>query len=223
MATPLREARVPLSSKRFPQSTFLLRYMNTKRLHIFLSLFGVIVCFLLAVGIYTTPQHFLGIKQTISIAVLTKELTPTTVSTPTEIIKKRQNTAVTESPMVTVTPTSIPTASSFHPTALPTSQPSQASKPTVTMQIIEPDGNNNFTVILTSGNNLCDSLTEAKNEGKIRSLTLDYSYMSSLHSAYVRELNGYQNNWTVTVNGKSPQGCSLYTPNPGDIIVWKFG
>ncbi len=194
--------------------------MNTKKLQIFFSLFGAILCFLLAVGIVISPQHFLGIKQTTTVAGLTKKLTPP--PTPTEIVKKIQHVAVTTPPTVPVIPISM-TPVSVSQSTPPTSQPSQAPKPTVTMQIIEPDGTNTFTVTLNSGNNLCDNLTEAKNEGKVRSVTIDYSYMSSLHSAYIKEVNGYQNNWTVTVNGKSPQGCSLYTPNSGDSIVWKFG
>ena len=75
---------------------------------------------------------------------------------------------------------------------------------------------------LNNGANACDVLQEAKNEGKINSVTFDDSYMSTMHSRYITEINGYSNNWTFTVDGSSPNGCSLINPKPNDTIVWKF-
>lgn len=117
------------------------------------------------------------------------------------------------SPMQTESPTSVPA------TPLPTA----AMQQTVSLHITDPDGTSSFPVTLHSNDNLCDNLTEAKNEGKIKSLTLDASYLSVYHSLYVREINGFNNNWTVSVNGTAPEGCSLYNPKPNDSIVWKFG
>ena len=125
------------------------------------------------------------------------------------------------------TPTTVPTI--VLPTATPTSIPVPTSQPTVpaqtvTMQVVEPDGTKNFQVILHSGDNLCDNLTEAKNEGKIKSVTLSNAWMSSFHSLYVVEIDGYSNNWTMSVNGISPSvGCSLINPKPNDTITWTFG
>lgn len=105
-------------------------------------------------------------------------------------------------------------------------QPTQASiqKPaqTVNLQIIDPDGTSSFSVILISGNNLCDTLTEAKNEGKIKSVTM--IWYPNFNSYYVVEINGFNNNWTTALNGVQPRiGCSLIKPKPSDNIVWKFG
>ncbi len=104
--------------------------------------------------------------------------------------------------------------------ATPTQTPASA---TVQMQVQTPGGTSSFSTNLNTGANACDVLQEAKNEGKITSVTFDDSYMSSLHSRYVTEISGYQNNWTFTVNGSSPLGCSLANPKPNDSIVWKFG
>lgn len=129
-------------------------------------------------------------------------------------------------PSATPAPSSIPESDPIQVTTTPSSQPSSNLSPQpenqVNIQISEPDGNFSFSVTLQSGDDLCSSLSRAKDEGKIRSLNVDDSYMSTFGSSYVREINGYQNNWTVSVNGESPKGCSLYKPNPGDNISWKF-
>ncbi len=101
-----------------------------------------------------------------------------------------------------------------------TSAPPQQTQQTVNLQISEPDGTFNFT--LPVGGNACDELTEAKNEGKIKSVSFSNQYMSSMHSLYVTEINSYQNNWTFTVNGQGPAGCSLASPKAGDNVVWRF-
>ena len=69
----------------------------------------------------------------------------------------------------------------------------------------------------------CDVLQKAKDAGKLKSVTFDDSYMATMHSRYISEINGFANNWTFTVNGSSPLGCSLSQPKPNDTIVWKFG
>lgn len=127
-------------------------------------------------------------------------------------------------------PTSTPIKSEkiqiiYEPTSTP--QPTSTPMPTVVVKIVNlqiqtPDGTSNFTVTLKDGANVCDILQTAKDVGKITSLTLDDSYLSAYKSKYVLEMNGYRNNWTFTVNGASPLGCSLSNPKPNDIIVWKF-
>jgi hypothetical protein len=86
--------------------------------------------------------------------------------------------------------------------------------------LIEPDGTFNWVVGLGSGTTACDVLTEAKAEGKLRSVTM--SYYSSFHSYYIEEINNYHNNWTFSVNGKAPPGCSLVTVGQGDNVTWRF-
>jgi cytoskeletal protein RodZ len=182
--------------------------------------------FIVAIFLFAIPQK--PHKETPKIA---KSVNGTTNIQPSEIptIAQTQTSYITAQPSPTLLPTSTnqnttaaSNQTSFDPSPTPTIQPTQTQNKTVNLQIQEPDGTSNFSVSLNPGNTLCDNLTEAKQEGKIKSVTLDNSYMSSLHSAYVREINGYQNNWTVSVNGKTPQGCSLYSPNSGDAIVWKF-
>ena len=107
----------------------------------------------------------------------------------------------------------------------PTEQiaPRTPAEHTVHMTIVAPDGTSEFEVDLRDGEDLCENIEEAKSEGHIRSLTMDNSYLETFGSRYVREINGYSNNWTVEVNGVGPKGCSLYEPKAGDTIIWTFG
>ena len=101
--------------------------------------------------------------------------------------------------------------------------PRAPSEHAVHMKIVAPDGASEFEVDLRDGEDLCENIEEAKSEGHIRSLTMDNSYLETFGSRYVREINGYSNNWTVKVNDYRPEGCSLYTPKAGDTIIWTFG
>lgn len=93
----------------------------------------------------------------------------------------------------------------------------------IPLRIVEPDGARSFDVALKEGDDLCANLEEARAEGRLRSLTIDDTWLSTYHSRYVREINGFYDNWTVSVNGTYPGGCSLYRPHAGDAIVWQFG
>jgi len=104
-----------------------------------------------------------------------------------------------------------------------TSATTSVPLPTVSITLQDPDGTNTFPVDLRAGTDACQVLEEAKAEGKIRSLTIDDSYKESFGSSYVREINGYSNNWTFKVGNTYPHGCSLYKPQTGDTIVWMFG
>jgi hypothetical protein len=124
--------------------------------------------------------------------------------TPTQIL----TTQTTNIIALTSTNTPIPTTST--------------NTQTITLQIQFPNSNLNTTLPLKSNENACDLLQDAKDQNKLTSLTFDDSYLSMMHSRYVKEINGYQNNWTFTVNGTAPLGCSLSTPQPNDTIIWKF-
>jgi hypothetical protein len=87
---------------------------------------------------------------------------------------------------------------------------------------VSPAGTANFTVRLIPGADACSVLSEAKAEGLINSLDIDYSYLKTLHSAYVREINGYADHWTVKVNGVAPLGCSLVSPTKNDNVTWRY-
>ncbi len=145
--------------------------------------------------------------------------------TPSPVINTPRPLAFIQTPSPFPSPSSNNSSSDQQTATNPPETPTPTSTPvpTVTLQIVDPDGTSIFSVTLHNGDNACDNLTEAKQEEKIKSVTLDYSYMSSMHSAYVKEINGFNKNWTFTVNGQSPLGCSLYKPNSGDTIIWKFG
>lgn len=131
-------------------------------------------------------------------------LTPTPSPTQAVLIEQITTPSPTNTPVATATPTPTP------------------NRKTVTLKIEDPEEKTVFDLTTSGAENVCDLLLLAKNEGKIRSLTIDDSYRQSLKSAYVVEINGFRNNWTFTVNGASPRGCSLSTPQAGDVIVWKF-
>jgi hypothetical protein len=104
----------------------------------------------------------------------------------------------------------------------PSLSPSPSPSPVVQTANVDVQGSS-FTVEVSGDLNVCQVMQRARDQGKISSLTLDDSYMSSMNSQYVREMNGMSNNWTFKVNGNSPLGCSLYQVKPDDQIVWKFG
>jgi hypothetical protein len=142
------------------------------------------------------------------------------------IQKNKESISQIFNPAPTVTPIEIlPTATATvtpSPISAQTATPTLLPNPKVTLGIIFPSEALNLSEEIEDGMNVCDLLTQTKNEGKIQSLAIDNSYLSTLKSAYVYEINGYKNNWTFTVNGASPKGCSLSFPKPGDVIVWKF-
>lgn len=129
-----------------------------------------------------------------------------------------------------IMPTQIPTGiPSILPTSLPQTTPTfipptgVPQPTTITLTVTEPDGTSSNAVTFSVGENPCSILYDAKNQGKIRSVTIK-TYGPPLNSDYVQELNGYQNNWTFTLNGVSePTGCSNYSVKKGDSITWKFG
>jgi hypothetical protein len=94
-------------------------------------------------------------------------------ATPTPQVAKQDKQSLSPAPNATATP-------------LPTSSPTPTIVvQTVTLEIKTPDGADKFNVSLTPNATVCDILEAAKNEGKINSLTLDDSYMDTLHSKYV--------------------------------------
>lgn len=125
------------------------------------------------------------------------------------------NNYITMAPSPTPTPTPTPS-----PTPSPT--PTPTPLPTINMRIKTPDSNSTFIVEIQDNINACDALTEAKNQGKIASLTLDDSYLATFHTLLVSEINGLSNYWVFTVNGNSPDGCSLINLHSNDQVVWEY-
>ena len=158
------------------------------------------------------------------------------LSTPTATITGIVSNTAT--PAVTITYRQLPTSTPVPakkieeqivnqiPSNIPILLPITAAEPTqaaklVNVEITAGGNTSSFSLEFTNSINVCDVLEKARNEGKITSLTIDDSYMKTFNSKYVKELNGYKDNWTFTVNGNSPLGCSLYNVNDGDSIVWK--
>jgi hypothetical protein len=152
--------------------------------------------------------------------VLSLKTTPTFTPTPTTVITKPpQNKTTLPSPTEPASIPSNPLTSS--PSNTPQPQPT-AQIQTITLQINTPDSSASHTVTYSEGRNPCTVLNDAKSEGKITSATIAY-YGPPLNSDYVKELNGFQDNWTFSLNGEGkPTGCSNYKVNNGDTVTWKF-
>ena len=150
----------------------------------------------------------LGSKTAIASPTVTKAVSQSSI-TQTESV-------ATHTVQASVVATNTPVPTQKAPTQTPDSQ-------TISVEINSPDGTSSFSVDYTDGMNVCDILQKAKDNGKLKSVTFDDSYMASLHSRYVSEINGFANNWIFSINGASPLGCSLSQPKPNDKIVWKFG
>lgn len=146
---------------------------------------------------------------------------PTPIPTPTPV---HIQTIIT----VVVTPTPIPTAQpSPTSTPTPTLTPSPTPTPTpvlslVNVEIKEPNQAFTFSLNIIDGLDACQMLQQAKDEGRINSLTLDDRYLTSFNTLLVKEINGFQDNWVFTVNGTSPMGCSLINLHGQDRIVWEY-
>ncbi len=171
--------------------------------------FGIGLFFLL----FPIPNSKQIKKTVIAAKVLPKPTTSTTNDQPmqTEAIITQ---IVTQEP--TIIPTSIPgtTNTPIPPTSAPAQQ-------TINLTISEPDGTTANIITLNGDQTPCSILNEAKSEGKIKSLTIQ-NY-PSLHSDYIQEINGYQNNWNFTLNGvNEPTGCSNYHLHANDTVTWKF-
>lgn len=188
------------------------------------------VSFLLALILSIYPHNIFQSNKLRKITPSIKEVTHASpILVPTKIAAtKITYTYKTEAQLKVPTPTPTTPPSSNQPVqstsqiTTPTTAPTASPKPTVSLQINDPGETKSFSVTLNSGNNLCDNLTEAKNEGKIKSVTM--TWYASFNSYYVVEINGYNKNWTFTLNGVQPKvGCSLVKPNPNDTIIWKFG
>jgi hypothetical protein len=128
--------------------------------------------------------------------------------------------AATQAPATTAATLSKTPAAGKGAAQAPAATPAPAQ--VVQLTLVDPDGKFNYSVRLIPGSDACTVLNEAKAEGKIASVDIDYSYMSSLHSAYVRQINNFANNWTVKVNGTAPKGCSLASPGANDQITWRY-
>lgn len=183
-----------------------------------ITFFVAVIFFIGAVSIFAFAKTPLIKKITSETVVKHLFLTPTAV--PTSVLGVSKDIIVsTATP--TQTPQQLTNVNSVQVTPTPTPVTQQQTQQTgVSVQISEPDGKFNFS--LSVGGNACDELTQAKNEGKIKSLTLSDQWMSSTGSLYVKEMNGYVNGWQFTVNGVGPAGCSLSSPKAGDSVIWRF-
>jgi hypothetical protein len=122
------------------------------------------------------------------------------------------------------TPTNIPTSiikgsDNPTPTDIISSPPQQDI---INLEINGSEGKNKFTLNYKDGTNPCSILNDAKNDGKIRSLTILH-YGAPLNSDYVKEINGFSDNWNFSIDGSGkPSGCSNYILNKNSTVTWKY-
>jgi hypothetical protein len=160
--------------------------------------------------------------------------TPSVTPTPTkQVVIPTSKPILTSIPTLSPTPTNIPSQTIITivitPTPSPTAVPTPTSSPTPTLiptliivEVKEPNHDFTFPLSIQDGINACQLLEFAKDQGKINSVTLDDRYLSSFNTLLVKEINGFQDNWTFTVNGNSPMGCSLINLHNNDSVVWEY-
>lgn len=120
------------------------------------------------------------------------------------------------------TPTSKPSAPAAPAnTQRPLPQATPDMRPHVTLQLAINNSTTSASIVLTSHSDACTILEEARDEGKIKSVTL--TYYASYQSDYVSEINGLKDNWTFKYNGLLPPvGCSKVPLKVGDTVTWQF-
>ncbi|MBI2033216.1 MAG: hypothetical protein HYT10_02005 [Candidatus Levybacteria bacterium] len=151
---------------------------------------------------------------------LTKKVPPTPTAAFEKVVYK-QNDPLTPTPPNNNSPILLPTSTPVPQSAEPT-QPIPTTSDEFTVELFTPDGNGSFTVKFRENSTPCSILTDAKNEGKIRSVTITH-YDAPLNSDYVKEINGFSDNWTFSINSETkPMGCSQYILGKGNTVIWKY-
>lgn len=197
------------------------------------------LCFAIAlVSPFVFVDRATDVKQEITKATVTETVTPTKAeentqsvqgestyrqtATPTHSASRRSSEEGSGQAVQTVTNTSQQTA---QPTA--TTAPQPTSAPAVhTFQVsLKINGSSVGNVDMQEGNNQCDVLSRAKDQGKISSLLMKYD--NNLGTNGVYQINGMGKDnvvwWVYKVNGQSPsQGCSYIKANSGDTVEWEY-
>jgi len=143
--------------------------------------------------------------------------TPTPIKPTLLIMKGLDDPTPTEysQPTPTISTNSTNSVGSTNPTNTP-------QQDIINLEINAPDGNNKFLLTYKDGLNPCSILIDAKNEGKIRSVTILH-YGAPLNSDYVKEINGFSDNWNFAIDGSGkPSGCSNYILNKNSTVTWKY-
>lgn len=169
------------------------------------------VSFILALNAQATPAP----APTSQISLLpspSPSLSPS--PSPTSLPK----TAIKPSPIPTPTSTPAPT-----PTPVPANSSStEANKPRVQLSI---NGGGSLSVEVSDGNNQCDVLSKALEQGKISQLNMRYDSNYGSYAVYQINNLGSESTvrWVYKVNGQSPNlGCSYIKANSGDNIEWSY-
>lgn len=182
---------------------------------IILSFISFIISFL-----FLVQTHFVKFKNRQPHPELNTQLTLSITPTPTPHV-------ISSSPPTDI-PANMPTyviLSTSHysnPQSSPTPKTVSPSKSVITVRLEEPKGNFKFTLYLPDSANPCSVLNSLKEAGKLNSLTIIH-YGPPLNSDYVKEIDGYSDNWTFELDGeKKPAGCSNYSLSPGSSVKWRF-
>ena len=191
----------------------------------FKSPFGIaaLICFAIAL---VSPFVFVG-AQSLHKEQPVKKEQPTIVPSPTE--KDVQTVQGTTSYNASATP-SVSVQTPLRPSdsevqATPTNQPTSAPAKQTFQVSLSINGSSIGNVTMEEGNNQCDVLSRAKDQGKISQLLMKYD--NSLGTNGVYQINGVGKDnavwWVYKVNGASPtQGCSFLKANSGDTAEWEY-
>ncbi len=153
-------------------------------------------------------------------ATIEKTITVTTTPVPTQATQTI--TAIASAPTSLPQPTTTQSTTTIVTQHTTTSTTVSQSGPYVALSLHVGSNLTTWAVSLSGTQTPCSILQAAKDQGKLSSLTIQH-YGAPLNSDYVKEINGNSDNWTFTLNGDSKNmGCSYYSLNSGDTVVWSY-
>lgn len=185
------------------------------------------ICFIIAIAIpfalRDSKEEIKGVSQKISPSA-TPSATPAVSAYKNKLQAAQTQTYVTSVPVSTAQNPSVSFGSAQDKSSgQVTSAPTQAIK---TFQVsLKINGSAVGAVDVQEGNNQCDVLSKAKDQGRISQLFMKYE--STLGTYGVYQINGQGSEnvvwWTYKVNGTAPtQGCSYIKANSGDNVEWEY-
>lgn len=205
----------------------------------FKSPFGIaaLVCFAIA---FVSPFIFVNAQSQYKQEVTKKE-SPTATASPLQVEENDQSVQGQTTYNQTATPThpassdnaqdkssgqvSNSTSNTNVTTATSTPAPTSAPVKQTFHVSLKVNGSSAGNVDMEEGNNQCDVLSRAKDQGKLSQLLMKYD--NSLGTNGVYQINGVGKEnvvwWVYKVNGQSPtQGCSHVKANSGDTVEWEY-
>lgn len=198
----------------------------------FKSPFGIaaIICFVIAIASpFVFVESQVPKKETTPAKTVSSKaeatVTPSKTEEGVQTVQGTTSYNASATPAVSVQVTTNTTQQTAQPTATNVPQPTTAPAKQTFQVSLKINGSSVGNVDMEEGNNQCDVLSRAKDQGKISQLLMKYD--NNLGTNGVYQINGIGKDnavwWVYKVNGASPtQGCSHIKANSGDTVEWEY-